>query len=235
MGVLDRFLNAMKLNDNDGFDDDDFLDDEMDDFEEEAPKKRFFKKQNEEDDLGDLDMDEKVPSGKEKSKAKSFQKSGSTSSPRPYSTSSAKTSNSGKISQMRTTKKSVAGMEVCVIKPRSMEDTREITDTLLANCTVVLNMEGLDVDIAIRCNGEYSYKIVNPILFYTNVCGNVEEEYRRSEIDSMLKTELLTALQPAFAQISDMGIRYSALPGHTMEIADALNAVLSKKWAELRN
>ena len=150
MGVLDRFLNAMKRNDNDGFDDDDFLDDEMDDFEEEAPKKRFFKKQNEEDDLGDLDMDEKVPSGKEKSKAKSFQKSGSTSSPRPYSTSSAKTSNSGKISQMRTTKKSVAGMEVCVIKPRSMEDTREITDTLLANCTVVLNMEGLDVDIAQR-------------------------------------------------------------------------------------
>lgn len=150
MGVLDRFLNAMKLNDNDGFDDDDFLDDEMDDFEEEAPKKRFFKKQNEEDDLGDLDMDEKVPSGKEKSKAKSFQKSGSTSSPRPYSTSSAKTSNSGKISQMRTTKKSVAGMEVCVIKPRSMEDTREISDTLLANCTVVLNMEGLDVDIAQR-------------------------------------------------------------------------------------
>ena len=69
---------------------------------------------------------------------------------------------------------------------------------------VVDNNIGLDVDIAIRCNGEYSYKIVNPILFYTNVCGNVEEEYRRSEIDSMLKTELLTALQPAFAQISDM-------------------------------
>ena len=99
---------------------------------------------------------------------------------------------------------------------------------------VVDNNIGLDVDISIRCNGEYSYKIVNPILFYTNVCGNVEEEYERSEIDSMLKSELLTALQPAFAKISDMGIRYSALPGHTMEIADALNAVLSKKWAELR-
>lgn len=99
---------------------------------------------------------------------------------------------------------------------------------------VVDNNIGLDVDISIRCNGEYSYKIVNPILFYTNVCGNVEEEYERSEIDSMLKTELLTALQPAFAKISYMGIRYSALPGHTMEIADALNAVLSKKWAELR-
>lgn len=99
---------------------------------------------------------------------------------------------------------------------------------------VVDNNIGLDVDIAIRCNGEYSYKIVNPILFYTNVCGNVEEEYERSEIDSMLKTELLTALQPAFAKISEMGIRYSALPGHTMEIADALNNVLSKKWADLR-
>lgn len=99
---------------------------------------------------------------------------------------------------------------------------------------VVDNNIGLDVDISIRCNGEYSYKIVNPILFYTNVCGNVEEEYERSEIDSMLKTELLTALQPAFAKISGMGIRYSALPGHTMEIADALNAVLSKKWADLR-
>lgn len=93
---------------------------------------------------------------------------------------------------------------------------------------------GLDIDIAIRCNGEYSYKITNPLLFYTNVCGNVQSSYNRSEIDSMLKTELLTALQPAFAQISAMGVRYSALPGHTMELADALNKVLSEKWKELR-
>ncbi len=93
---------------------------------------------------------------------------------------------------------------------------------------------GLDIDISIRCNGEYSYKIVNPILFYTNICGNVENEYNRANIDSMLKTELLTALQPAFAQISTMGIRYSALPGHTMELAEVLNGVLSKKWTELR-
>ncbi len=93
---------------------------------------------------------------------------------------------------------------------------------------------GLDVDIAIRCYGEYSYRIVDPMLFYTNVCGNVDWDYRRSEIDGQLKSELLTALQPAFAKISEMGIRYSALPGHTMELADALNDVLSKKWRELR-
>ena len=93
---------------------------------------------------------------------------------------------------------------------------------------------GLDVDIAIRCFGEYSYRITNPILFYTNVCGNVSEKYERATIDGQLKSELMTALQPAFAKISEMGIRYSALPGHTMELADALNDVLSKKWSELR-
>ena len=93
---------------------------------------------------------------------------------------------------------------------------------------------GLDVDISIRCFGEYSYRVTNPMLFYTNVCGNVEGDYTREQIDSQLKSELLTALQPAFAKISDMGIRYSALPGHTMELADALNEVLSGKWRNLR-
>ncbi|MDY3249866.1 MAG: SPFH domain-containing protein [Candidatus Choladocola sp.] len=93
---------------------------------------------------------------------------------------------------------------------------------------------GLDVDISIRCNGEYSYRIEDPILFYTNVCGNVADVYERENLDSMLKSELLTALQPAFAKISEMGIRYSALPGHTLELSDALNEILSKKWKDLR-
>ena len=91
---------------------------------------------------------------------------------------------------------------------------------------------GLDVDIAIRCHGEYSYKIIDPILFYTNLCGNFQGEYKRENIESQLKSELLTALQPAFAKISETGVRYSALPGHTTEIADALNDVLSSKWGE---
>ncbi|MCL2463298.1 MAG: SPFH domain-containing protein [Defluviitaleaceae bacterium] len=93
---------------------------------------------------------------------------------------------------------------------------------------------GLDIDISIRCFGEYSYKIVNPMLFYTNVCGNIPDSYKRETIDGQLKTELMTALQPAFAKISAMGIRYSMLPGHTMELADALNEVLSAKWRDLR-
>ena len=93
---------------------------------------------------------------------------------------------------------------------------------------------GLDVDISVRCNGEYSYQIFDPILFYTNVCGNVADEYTRDTIDSQLKAELMTALQPAFARISAMGIRYSAVPAHTMEVADALNQELSEKWGALR-
>ncbi len=90
----------------------------------------------------------------------------------------------------------------------------------------------LDVDISLRCFGEYSYHICNPMLFYANVCGNVTSDYTRERLDSQLKTELLTALQPAFARLSEMGIRYSAIPAHTQELADALNEILSAKWRD---
>lgn len=93
---------------------------------------------------------------------------------------------------------------------------------------------GLDIDISIRCHGEYSYIIADPLKFYANVTGNVEDEFRRECIDSQLKSELMTALQPAFAKISAMGIRYSALPGHTMELANALNEVLGPRWLDNR-
>ncbi|MBQ2528824.1 MAG: SPFH domain-containing protein [Treponema sp.] len=92
----------------------------------------------------------------------------------------------------------------------------------------------LDMDISVKCFGEYSYHIADPILFYTNVCANVSGDYKRDNIDSQLKTELLTALQPAFAVLSEKGIRYSALPGHTAELADSLNDQLSEKWRNLR-
>ena len=93
---------------------------------------------------------------------------------------------------------------------------------------------GLDIDISIRCFGEYSFLLSNPLLFYTNVCGNVSADYTKEQLEGQMKTELLTALQPAFARIAEMGIRYSALPGHTTELADALNEELSAKWRDLR-
>lgn len=93
---------------------------------------------------------------------------------------------------------------------------------------------GLDVDVSLRCNGEYSYRIVNPILFYTNVCANFTDTFNRSNIDSMLKSEIISALQPALGKLSDIGVRPSALPSHTLEICDSLNEQLSQKWGGLR-
>ena len=89
---------------------------------------------------------------------------------------------------------------------------------------------GLDIDIAIRCHGEYAYHIIDPILFYKNICGNITDTYTRDSMESQLKSEMLTALQPAFGKLSAMGIRYSALPAHTMELSQALNEVLAEKW-----
>ena len=83
---------------------------------------------------------------------------------------------------------------------------------------VVDSKIGLDIDVSIRCNGVYSYKIANPILFYTNVCGNVEQEYTRSEIDSQLKTEFISALQPAFAKLSALEMRPNQVPAHAEEL-----------------
>lgn len=118
-------------------------------------------------------------------------------------------------------------------------NTKEITDNKFGTQNpvpfrIVDNKIGLDIDTSVRCNGAYSYKITDPVLFYTNVCGNVAQEYNRSEIDSMMKTEFRDALQPAFAKISAMGIRYNELPGHTTELSETMNEILSQKWSELR-
>lgn len=99
---------------------------------------------------------------------------------------------------------------------------------------VVDSSIGLDIDIAIRLNGIFSYRIANPLLFYTNVSGNVAEAYTREELDGQLKAELLTHLGPALAKISAMGIRYSMLPGHSIAIRDALRDELTDEWADAR-
>ena len=99
---------------------------------------------------------------------------------------------------------------------------------------VVDSKIGLDIDVSIRCNGVYSYKIANPILFYTNVCGNIEQEYTRSEIDSQLKTEFISALQPAFAKLSALEMRPNQVPAHAEELSSFMNEALNKKWGELR-
>ncbi len=99
---------------------------------------------------------------------------------------------------------------------------------------VVDSKIGLDVDVSVRCSGVYSYRIADPLLFYTNVCGNVENEYTKDELDSQLKTEFISALQPAFAKLSDMELRPNQIVAHNTDLEVALNEVLSKKWGELR-
>ena len=92
----------------------------------------------------------------------------------------------------------------------------------------------LDIDVSLRCSGVYSYKIVDPLLFYTNVCGNIESEYNRGEIDQQLKTEFISALQPSIGKLSDLEIRPNQIPNHTTELEDALNEALSSKWEKVR-
>ena len=118
-------------------------------------------------------------------------------------------------------------------------NTKEIIDNKVGTPSpvpfrVVDTNIGLDIDIRMRCNAVYSYKITDPLLFYTNVCGNVTNTYDRSEIDAQLKSELLAALQPAFSKISEQGIRYSAIAGHTLELEKALREVLVEKWTNNR-
>ena len=99
---------------------------------------------------------------------------------------------------------------------------------------VVDSKIGLDIDVSVRCSGVYSYKIADPLLFYTNVCGNVEREYRRSEIETQLKTEFISALQPAFGRLSALELRPNQIVAHNTELEDAMNEALSSKWGELR-
>ena len=99
---------------------------------------------------------------------------------------------------------------------------------------VVDSKIGLDVDVSIRCSGVYSYKIADPILFYTNVCGNVEKEYTRDELDSQLKTEFVSALQPAFGRLSELELRPNQIVTHNTDLENAMNDALSTKWGELR-
>ena len=95
---------------------------------------------------------------------------------------------------------------------------------------IIDERRGIDYDITLRCNGMFTFRIVDPLLFYTNIAGNVADEYRKESIMEQLKSDFLNALQPAFAKMSEMGVRYSAIPAHTMELCEAIDAAMAAKW-----
>ncbi len=99
---------------------------------------------------------------------------------------------------------------------------------------VVDSKVGFDLDLSIRCSGVYSYRIADPLLFYTRVSGNVEQAFTRSQIESQLKTEFISALQPAFAALSDLELRPNQIIQHNTELEEAMNKALSEKWGNLR-
>lgn len=118
-------------------------------------------------------------------------------------------------------------------------NTKEIMDNKFGTASpvpfrVVDSNIGLDIDVSLRCNGVYSYKIADPLKFYANVCGNFTGEFQRSEIASQLKTELVSALQPAFGRLSELEIRPNQVVTHTAELEKALSELLTEKWARAR-
>ena len=130
MGVLDKFMDIMKLNDDD-YEDDDFFDDDYEEEYEEKPKKSFFRKEKAVED--DFEDEYELPA---------------------KTTKPARQSSNNKVTPMRqpqaSSRRSGGNMEVCVIKPNSVEDAREITETLLTGRTVILNLEGMDLEVAQR-------------------------------------------------------------------------------------
>ena len=118
-------------------------------------------------------------------------------------------------------------------------NTKEIMNNLYGTATPIPfryidDNIGLDMDVSIRCNGSYSFRLADPLLFYQNVCGNVADTYSRSEIQNQMKAELMTAMQPALGKISRLRVRVSDIPYHVTELVDAVNGELSGKWPELR-
>lgn len=99
---------------------------------------------------------------------------------------------------------------------------------------VVDSKIGLDVDVSLSCNGYYTFKVVNPLLFYTNVCGNVTDEYKTAQIQQELKSNILDRLADAFADVSNLEIRPNQIARHNNEIRDALKSQLAEMWVEKR-
>ena len=99
---------------------------------------------------------------------------------------------------------------------------------------VVNKRMGMSRTVQVRCNGTYTYVIADPLLFYSRVCGNVEYEFTRDQIDAQLKSEFIDALQPAMAALAEQELRPAQLPGKANELKAAMNEALRQDWIENR-
>lgn len=144
MSVLDRFLNVMRLSEDDENMEEDYLDEEADDYEDDPVPRRRVLKDSEEDDTPSMRV---LPSPRSEAQEDESESRRDRERVSPVRSRPA----SSKVSPIRSKRRNgEPGMSVCVIKPHTMEDASEITETLLANCTVILNVEGLELEIAQR-------------------------------------------------------------------------------------
>lgn len=118
-------------------------------------------------------------------------------------------------------------------------NTKEILDNKFGTPSPIIfevtnKRIGMSRTVQVRCNGVYSYTISNPLLFYTKVCGNVEHAFTRSQIDNQLKTEFISALQPAFGALAELELRPAQLPAKINELKAAMNEALKAEWVDSR-
>jgi len=114
-------------------------------------------------------------------------------------------------------------------------NTKEILDNKFGTATpiayrVVDSRINFDVDVDLRCNGIYTYRVVNPMLFYTSLAGNVADEYNKETMQETMRTEFVSALGPALARLSTLELRPNQIPAHTNELEQFLNEELSNEW-----
>ena len=118
-------------------------------------------------------------------------------------------------------------------------NTKEIMSNMYGTATpipfhIVDRNTGFSFETSVKCNGMYTFKLVDPLLFYKNVCGNVTDSYKKTDLLAMMKGELVLALQPTLAQIGAQGVLPSQLVGHTKNITEIAKKELSAQWTEIR-
>ncbi len=114
-------------------------------------------------------------------------------------------------------------------------NTKEILDNKFGTANpisfrVVDSRINFDVDVSLRCNGTYTFRVIDPIRLYTNVTGNVAHSYSKDELRDTMKTEFVSALGPALAKLSMLEIRPNQIPAHTNDLEKYLNEELSAEW-----
>ena len=114
-------------------------------------------------------------------------------------------------------------------------NTKEILDNKFGTANpiafrVVDSRINFDVDVSLRCNGTYTFRVTDPIKLYTNVTGNVVHSYSKDELRDTMKTEFISALGPALAKLSVLEIRPNQIPAHTNDLEKYLNEELSAEW-----